>query len=124
MLQAFFSGWSLLKPHIFPKTFGFFNGFLGGTCLRSWRAVCKMAKRPEDCRYAVRRVFIWCIELMAATSFLIAFLGAGEADLAKHLFYFSVMADLLAAYAAFEIISAVLHWYSDKKSLRKAEKRH
>jgi hypothetical protein len=119
----FFSGWSLLKPHIFPKTFGFLMVFLVAlACAVGVRHVKWRKDRQTAGTLSIE--FIWCIELMAVTSFLIAFLGAGEADLAKHLFYFSVMADLLAAYAAFEIICAVLHWYSDKKSLCQAEKRH
>lgn len=96
----FFSGWSILKQNLFPKTFGFLLiGYLAlAIVLLYWYVRFASAGRLRA-RAAVECV--WGVQAMSAIQFVVAFVGSGEADLAKHLFYHLVLFDLLFAGALF-----------------------
>ncbi len=95
----FFSGWSVLKEHLFPQTFGFILIFYLALALAA--GVSFFRTRNRRARSAV--LFVWSLELMSLLQIATAFIGSGKADLAKHLFYHSVLFDLLFAGSVFAL---------------------
>lgn len=107
----FFSGWSVVKQHIFPKTFGFIAIFyfvIAGILFKQYISFL----RNHILRGRLLIEFIWALQLMSAIQFLTAFIGGGEADLAKHLFYFSVIFDMLVGLSVFEISQWLYHVFT------------
>lgn len=119
--SGFFSGWSALKQIIFPKTFGFILIFFfiiaGGLAARHFRY-----RREGSAPGCLAAEFLWGVELMALIQFAVAFIGAGEADIAKHLFYFSVMFDLLFAFSVFEVVRWLVQNRIGKRKLSEGER--
>lgn len=106
---AFFSGWSSLKKSLFPDGFRFillyYGVYYGGLAFyyaRAWRR-----RRHAD---------LFRLEVMALPGVIglsqlaIAFLGAGDADLAKHLFLFNVCFDLMFGVMLVHAVRRLAGW--------------
>lgn len=90
----FFSGYSILKNYIMPHTveflFIFYILFYSAGSYLYYRFYRKKFKEG-----LVAVEFSMVVGLIGIMQFLIAVLGAGDADLAKHLFLFNVAFDLM-----------------------------
>lgn len=110
----FFAGWSILKQYLFPKTFGFIAiSYLVIAIILFKQYVSFLHNHIVRGRLMIE--FIWALQLMSAIQFATAFIGSGEADLAKHLFYFSVISDMLVGLSAFEIYQWVYHVFAKRR---------
>ena len=98
----FFSLWSTIKQYIFPKSFGFILLLYAVTdgCLL---VIYLKALKQNAVKKRLAIEFIVLVQLISLFQVAIAFIGAGEADLAKHLFLFNVTFDLLFVFTVFGI---------------------
>ncbi|MGN7457692.1 glycan biosynthesis hexose transferase WsfD [Paenibacillus pasadenensis] len=92
--SSFFSGWSSLKQQLFPGTFRFivlfyavFYGGLAYLYVAAWRG----RRRADQFRLEALAL----PGLIGLSQLGVSFLGAGDADLAKHLFLYNVCFDLM-----------------------------
>lgn len=99
----FFSLWSSIKVKIFPKTFGFIILFYVLYYIVLIKFYIKKYN-DKDMKNMIKLEMLAFIGLIGLSQFGISFLGAGDADIAKHLFLFNVCFDLMFL---FEIICAV-----------------
>ncbi|WP_207911000.1 glycan biosynthesis hexose transferase WsfD [Paenibacillus albiflavus] len=90
----FFSGYSLLKAYLTPSTFGFIVIWIIliiGCYLPSFIS----AIRTRNKRLALRLPLIVMMMLMGLSGILVSIIGAGDADLAKHVFLFTAAFDIV-----------------------------
>ncbi|WP_206109178.1 hypothetical protein [Paenibacillus sp. HB172176] len=100
----FFSGYSFLKKVATPKTFGFVVIWIiivAGMYIPAFIS----AIRNRQLRQAFRLPIIVAMIAIALSSMVIAIVGAGDADLAKHEFLFTVMFDLITFLTFSDLIS-------------------
>ena len=96
----FFSLWSVVKPHIFPRSIGFVGLFyVVFTAVLIIKFI--IARRAGNTREMLAALFVFSVILMSLSQLATSFMGAGEADIAKHLFLFNVTFDMLFAAAVF-----------------------
>lgn len=91
---TFFSGYSLIKQGLAPKTFGFiilWTVVVAGLYLPSFIA----AVRARDSRRMLRFPLMVSVILMGMSAIFISIIGAGDADLSKHEFMFTLAFDLV-----------------------------
>lgn len=91
---SFFSGYSILKAKMAPKTFGFVTLWIvlvTGLYMPSFIA----AIRAKQIRRMIRFTFIFIMILMGLSGIAVSIIGAGDADLAKHEFVFTAVFDLV-----------------------------
>ncbi|TQR43958.1 glycan biosynthesis hexose transferase WsfD [Paenibacillus popilliae] len=91
---TFFSGYSILKAKMAPKTFGFvilWIVLVSGLYMPSFVA----AARAKQIRRMIRFSFIFIMILMGLSGIAVSIIGAGDADLAKHEFVFTAVFDLV-----------------------------
>ncbi|WP_044353832.1 glycan biosynthesis hexose transferase WsfD [Paenibacillus sp. E194] len=91
---TFFSGYSILKAKMAPKTFGFvilWIVLVAGLYMPSFVA----AARAKQIRRMIRFSFIFIMILMGLSGIAVSIIGAGDADLAKHEFVFTAVFDLV-----------------------------
>jgi len=89
-----FSAWSSFKERFFPKSFRFiaifyavYYGFLAKYYVGYYRS--------KETRGMIRLELFAIVGLIGLLQLSVSFLGAGDADLAKHLFLFNVAFDLM-----------------------------
>lgn len=90
----FFSSYSMVKKQFAPKTFGFivlWAVLIVGLYLPSFVAAVK----AKDSRAAARLPLIVMMMLAGLSGIAVSIIGAGDADLAKHEFLFTVMFDIV-----------------------------
>jgi hypothetical protein len=90
----FFSEYSELKKHLTPRTFGFIVIWISlvmGLYLPSFIS----ALRSRNMRKAARFPLIVMLILIGLSGIVVSFIGAGDADLAKHVFLFTAAFDLV-----------------------------
>jgi hypothetical protein len=110
---TFFSGYSLLKKALAPKTFGFIVIWIAvvtGVYMPSFVT----ALQRRDFRNALRFPFIFSMILMGLSGIFVSIIGAGDADLSKHEFLFTVTFDLVT----FVVISDAIRrrlWQRDSR---------
>lgn len=99
----FFSLWSVLKPHLFPHTAGFLLTFfvVFFSVMAYWYY---RFRKDRNLRGQLLLEGTAMIGLFAALQFAVTFLGAGESDLAKHLFLFNACYDLIFLFAIYGTI--------------------
>lgn len=91
---TFFSGYSLLKKSITPRTFGFIVIWIVviiGLYIPSFITALKAKRIREASRLPLILTFI----LFGLSGILVSIIGAGDADLAKHVFLFTAAFDLV-----------------------------
>lgn len=91
---SLFSVWSTMKERMFPKSFKFmlfFYAIYYGGLLRFYAGRFKDA----DIRGMIGIEALGLIGLIGLIQFSVSFIGAGDADLAKHLFLYNVCFDLM-----------------------------
>ncbi|MDR6549600.1 hypothetical protein [Paenibacillus qinlingensis] len=92
---VFFSGYSLLKSAVAPKTFGFvFLWIL--TILGLYLPSFISAIRSRLWRNAIRLPLILMLIGIGLSGIFVSIIGAGDADLAKHEFLFTLIFDLVS----------------------------
>lgn len=99
----YFTGYSTLKEQLSPKTSGFIVLWLLVICglyLPSFISAVK----TKDVRGAIRLPLIVMMMLLGLSGIAVSIIGAGDADLAKHLFLFTVMFDLVTFLAIADAI--------------------
>ena len=90
----FFTGYSLLKKAMAPKTIGFiviWMFLVAGLYLPSLIAALK----ARNLRQAQRSLLLFTAIGIGLVSILVSIMGAGDADLAKHEFLFTLVFDLV-----------------------------
>lgn len=100
----FFSGYSLLKAAMAPKTFGFVVIWIM-IVLGAYLPGFVMALRRGDRRGALQFPVIAMIILMGLSGIMVSIIGAGDADLSKHEFLFTAAFDLVT----FLLLGDLLH---------------
>lgn len=91
---TFFSGYSLLKAALAPKTFGFITIWIVlivGLYMPSFIAALK----ARQMRHALRLPLVITMILMGLSGILVSIIGAGDADLSKHEFLFTAAFDIV-----------------------------
>ncbi|WP_214628282.1 hypothetical protein [Paenibacillus agaridevorans] len=90
----FFTGYSMLKEDLAPKTFGFIVLWIcmvTGSNAPSFAAAVK----SRNIRDATKLPMLLMLILIGLSGIAVSIIGAGDADLAKHLFLFTVMFDIV-----------------------------
>lgn len=109
----FFSGYSLIKQALAPKTFGFIVIWMiviVGLYLPSFVA----AVRHRHIRNMQRLPLIVMMILMGLSGILVSIVGAGDADLSKHEFLFTLAFDIIMFTAVSDAIRRQL-WQSEQQ---------
>lgn len=91
---TFFSSYSLLKEKLAPRTFGFiviWSCLIVGLYTPSFIAAIK----ARNSRHAIRLPLIVTLILFGLSGIAVSIIGAGDADLAKHVFLFTAAFDLV-----------------------------
>lgn len=117
---TFFSGYSLLKAAMAPKTFGFIVIWILAV-LGVYLPAFVMAIRRGDRRGALQFPVIAMFILMGLSGIMVSIIGAGDADLSKHEFLFTAAFDLVT----FLLIGDLLHrslWRSIPERLEEPER--
>ncbi|WP_206099007.1 hypothetical protein [Paenibacillus nanensis] len=108
----FFSGYSLLKMNLSPKTFGFiviWTVTVIGLYLPSFIAALKKRNR----RGMMRLPLLLTMILVGLSGIAVSIIGAGDADLAKHEFLFTVAFDLVTFVVIADLIRKQL-WRQER----------
>ncbi|GAB6991096.1 glycan biosynthesis hexose transferase WsfD [Paenibacillus pini] len=108
----FFSGYSLAKQALAPKTFGFitiWSVLIIGLYMPSF---IEAAKRRQM-RHMVRLPLIVMMIFMGLSGILVSIIGAGDADLSKHEFLFTAAFDMVTFVAVGDAIRHRL-WQSEE----------
>lgn len=103
----FFSGYSLMKSRLAPKTFGFIVIWIAlviGLYMPSFVAAIK----ARNARQAQRMVLIVTTIGIGLSGIVVSIIGAGDADLAKHEFLFTLAFDLVTFLAVSDCIGRTL----------------
>ncbi|WP_211269518.1 hypothetical protein [Paenibacillus glacialis] len=104
---TFFSGYSLMKKALTPRTFGFIVIWMAvvvGLYIPSFIA----ALRAKNIRQAIRLPLVVTFILFGLSGILVSIIGAGDADLAKHVFLFTIAFDLVTFVFISDIIRRCL----------------
>ncbi|MFC4779210.1 hypothetical protein ACFO9Q_20655 [Paenibacillus sp. GCM10023252] len=107
----FFTGYSLLKQALAPKTFGFiviWMILIVGLYLPSFWSAFK----ARDARGALRLPLLLMLILIGLSGILVSIIGAGDADLAKHEFLFTAAFDLVTFVVIADLVRRKL-WQND-----------
>ncbi|MDF2815310.1 MAG: hypothetical protein K0Q81_1510, partial [Paenibacillus sp.] len=108
---SFFSGYSLLKETITPKTFGFIGLWMIlviGLYMPSFISAIK----ARNMRAALRLPLIIMMILAGLSGIVASIIGAGDADLAKHEFLFTAAFDMVSYLTIADVIRRQL-WQSE-----------
>lgn len=100
----FFSGYSLLKDRLAPKTIGFvilWTLIIMGLYMPSFVKAMKSRQR----RNAVRLPLILMMIVIGLSGIFVSIIGAGDADLAKHEFLFTLVFDLVSLLTICDLIA-------------------
>jgi hypothetical protein len=100
----FFSSYSLLKDWLAPKTFGFvilWTLIIMGLYMPSFVKAIKLRQR----RNAVRLPLILMMIVIGLSGIFVSIVGAGDADLAKHEFLFTLVFDLVSLITICDLIA-------------------
>lgn len=109
----FFSGYSLLKMNLSPKTFGFIVIWIViviGLYLPSFIADLK----KRNSRGMMRLPLLLAIILVGLSGIAVSIIGAGDADLAKHEFLFTVTFDLVTFVVLSDLIRKQQLWQQER----------
>lgn len=109
----FFTGYSLLKENLAPRTFSFillWMAVVTGVYMPSFIAAVKQ----RDVRRMQRSVLILATMLVGLSGIFVSIIGAGDADIAKHEFLFTLSFDLVTFLAVSDVIGRV--WLRKKLS--------
>ncbi|MDG0794384.1 hypothetical protein OMP38_28775 [Cohnella ginsengisoli] len=103
----FFSLYSMLKKALTPKTFGFI--FLWAIIVVGlYMPSFVSAVRTKNRRQAVRLPLLLTMILLGLAGIAISIVGAGDADLAKHEFMFTIVFDLVTFITVSDALSGCL----------------
>ncbi|MEK4511468.1 MULTISPECIES: glycan biosynthesis hexose transferase WsfD [Paenibacillus] len=100
---TFFSGYSLMKKALTPRTFGFIVVWMVlviGLYSPSFISAIKSRNMRKAARFPLIITFI----LFGLSGILVSIIGAGDADMAKHVFLFTVTFDLVTFLLIADII--------------------
>lgn len=106
---SFFSGYSVLKESLAPRTFGFivlWGLLVLGLYARSFLAGWSRRDRRE----LVRLPLLLTMMLIGLSGIVVSIVGAGDADLAKHEFLFTIVFDLITFVTVADLIGRQLGW--------------
>lgn len=110
----FFSGYSLLKDNLAPKTFGFvilWTLIVMGLYMPSFVKAIRTGQR----RNAVRLPLIVMIIAIGLSGIFVSIIGAGDADLTKHEFLFTLVFDLVSLITIGDLLAKRL-WIQEVES--------
>ncbi|MCD1257307.1 hypothetical protein B5M42_000460 [Paenibacillus athensensis] len=111
---VFFSGYSLLKDAFAPKTFGFvilWTLIIVGLYMPSFVT----AIRQRRFRHTIRLPLLVMMIAMGLSGVVVSIVGAGDADLAKHEFLFTLTFDLVTFTAVGDLIAKRL-WNTESET--------
>lgn len=112
----FFSVYSFLKERFVPETFGFIL-LWALVVIGLYMVSFIQAVRKRNARHMQRLIFIAATLLMGLSGIFVSIIGAGDADLAKHEFLFTLSFDLITLLLAADMIGQSL--MSDREYARK-----
>ncbi|WNR42324.1 glycan biosynthesis hexose transferase WsfD [Paenibacillus roseipurpureus] len=92
---AFFSGYSWLKEATAPKTFGFILIWIVVIC-GLYMPSFVYAIRSQEWRESLRFVLIFLFIVIGLSGIFVSIIGAGDADLGKHEFLFTLSFDVVS----------------------------
>ncbi|WP_189019767.1 glycan biosynthesis hexose transferase WsfD [Paenibacillus marchantiophytorum] len=101
---VFFSGYSLLKDALSPKTFGFIILWIL-IVLGLYTPAFVAAIRQRQWRSALRLPLIVMMILMGLSGIFVSIIGAGDADLSKHEFLFTLTFDLVSLLTVVDVLA-------------------
>ncbi|UQZ34030.1 hypothetical protein C2I18_11110 [Paenibacillus sp. PK3_47] len=99
----FFTGYSQLKEKLAPRTFSFillWMAVVTGAYMPSFAAAVK----KRDARGMQRSVLILATMLVGLSGIFVSIIGAGDADIAKHEFLFTLSFDLVSFLTVSDVI--------------------
>ncbi|MFF2911648.1 hypothetical protein [Paenibacillus sp. NPDC057934] len=99
----FFSGYSLLKEKLAPRTFGFVVIWVL-LILALYMPSCIAAVKEGNLRGIQRMALILATMGVGVSGILVSIIGAGDADLSKHEFLFTLSFDLVTFLAVSNVI--------------------
>ncbi|OKP83094.1 hypothetical protein A3842_01065 [Paenibacillus sp. P3E] len=102
--SRFFTGYSLLKEKLAPRTFGFillWMAVVTGIYMPSFAAAVKQ----RDFRSMQRSMLVLATMLVGLSGIFVSIIGAGDADIAKHEFLFTQSFDLVTFLTLSSVIS-------------------
>lgn len=106
----FFSGYSLMKDALAPKTFGFVIIWIV-VIVGLYAPSFVMALKSRDMRAVFRLPLIVMMMLIGISGIFVSIIGAGDADLAKHEFLFTASFDLVTFVAIADMVCRRLWGY-------------
>lgn len=112
---TFFSGFSILKEKLTPKTFGFVVIWMI-VILGCYMPYFIKAVLLRNARMQLRLGVIVMMIAMGLSGIFVSIIGAGDADLAKHLFLFTSTFDLVSLVFVADLIGARLWGIDDVTS--------
>ncbi|MDQ6421577.1 hypothetical protein RB620_19300 [Paenibacillus sp. LHD-117] len=115
---AFFTGYSTMKAALAPKTFGFIALWMlivTGLYLPSFVS----SARAKRLRGAIKLPMIVGLMFIGLSGIVVSIVGAGDADLAKHEFLFTVVFDIVTFVAVSDAIQG-RHWRAERLAGREA----
>ncbi len=115
----YFSLWSLIKENAFPKKPGFIYTFLLICLVFSINRILKLKKITHHNKWFNELVMLY-VGLTGFSQLFVSFIGAGDADLRKHLFMNTLALDILL-YFNLAYLAAILI-KREIKLLKKEEK--
>lgn len=110
---TFFSGYSLMKDALAPKTFGFVVIWMA-VVIGFYMPTFVQAVRTRNARQQLRLGLVLMLMLMGLSGVLVSIIGAGDADLAKHLFHFTATFDLVTFLLVADLIGKRLWGNQDE----------
>lgn len=110
---SFFSGYSLLKEALAPKTFGFIVIWMI-VVIGVYMPAFVAAIKARNLRRASRLPLIVMMMLAGLSGIFVSIIGAGDADLAKHEFLFTAAFDLITFLVIADGVRRRL-WHSEQE---------
>ncbi|MBW4085679.1 hypothetical protein [Paenibacillus sp. S150] len=99
----FFTAYSLIKQKLAPKTFGFILLWMA-LVIGLYMPSCVRAARARDMRGLQRMVLILASMGVGLSGIFVSIIGAGDADISKHEFLFTLSFDLVTFMLAASVI--------------------
>ncbi len=103
----FFSLYSFLKEKAMPKTFGFIV-LWGIAVIGLYLSAFVKALKERDFRHGQKLILVAAALIMGLSGIFVSIIGAGDADLAKHEFLFTLSFDLILLILVSDIIGRSL----------------
>ncbi|ANS76625.1 hypothetical protein AWM70_20270 [Paenibacillus yonginensis] len=108
----FFSLYSLLKERVLPKTFGFIV-LWGIVVMGLYLPAFVKAMKERNFRHIQKLILVVSTLIIGLSGIFVSIIGAGDADLAKHEFLFTLSFDLILLLLVADLIGRSLFIHPD-----------